>query len=187
MATETTGAAEAQAAAATQPQAGASPEAGSAQAAAQPSATDTVDVAALQRELNDARKEAAKYRTEKNAEQTAKLSAEERLTKQVSDLEKKLADAELRDQERTVRLATFESAQRLGFRNPELAFRLLDRAAVQYAEDGTPRNVEALLSQLAKDNAYLVNQTTDFGGGPRGQTAGKGDMNAYIRRVASGH
>lgn len=185
MANETTGAATAQAADASQPQAGASKDDGQAQAAAQTPSTDTVDVSALQRELAEARKEAAKYRNEKNAAETAKLSTDERLTKQVADLERKLADAEVRDQERTVRLASIEAASRLGFRNPDLAYRLLDRAAVQFGDDGSPKNVESLLTQVAKTDPYLVGTKADVGLGPRGTAAaGAPDMNTYIRRQA---
>lgn len=181
MPTETTGAVEAQVAAASQPQAGASQDAGQAQAAgSQGPATDTVDVAALQRELAEARREAAKYRNDAKAKETAKATTDDR----IAELERQIVERDQRDQERSMRLATLEAASRLGFRNPDIAYRLIDRAAVEFAGDGTPKNVERLLSDIAKSEPYLVGATSDFGGGPRGTPPPTSDVNTLIRRAA---
>lgn len=107
-----------------------------------------------------ARKAAEKAAADAAAElkklQDANLSETEKLRKQVSDYERQVADAATRDQEHRLRLATITGAAKLGFADPEDALRMLDRTAVEFEDDGTPRNVNELLTDLLKRKTYLA-------------------------------
>jgi hypothetical protein len=118
-----------------------------------------------------------------------KLSADERREARIKELEAENAAAEARARSATLRADAFTAASALGFRNPSIAIRLIDQTAVVYGEDGSPKNITALLQVVAKSDPYLVTgSTNDFGGGPRGPApTGTPDMNAVIRRRARGH
>ena len=174
---ETTPAPEAQVAEGAQPQEGTT----SAQAA-----EPTLDAAVLQRELAEARREAAKYRTDLRKATDAQLSESERLQRRVTELEAERAESAARDRERAIRLAALEAAAKLGFRDPDLAVRLVDPSAVEVSDDGTPKNVERLLTDVLTRSPYLARPgaAADFGGGVRGSGPAGTDMNRLIRRAA---
>jgi hypothetical protein len=148
--------------------------------------TTTVDVAVLQRELAEARREAAKHRTDLRKVTDAQLSESERLQRRVTELEAEREAIATRDRERAIRLAALEAAARLGFRDPDLAVRLVDPASVETKDDGTPRNVERLLAEVLARSPYLgrPGASADFGGGQRGTGPSGTDMNSLIRRAA---
>ena len=173
---------------------GAQPQAGTihpesttqAQAAAGTTEPTTVDVAVLQRELAEARREAAKHRTDLRKVTDAQLTETERLQRRVTELEQEREAIASRDRERAIRLAALEAAARLGFRDPDLAVRLVDASAVETRDDGTPKNVERLLADVLARSPYLGRPSTaaDFGGGQRGAGPAGTDMNSLIRRAA---
>jgi hypothetical protein len=171
-----------------QPQAGTTLESQmQAQAAAgTPETTTTVDVVVLQRELAEARREAAKHRTDLRKLTDAQLSETERLQRRLTELEAEREATAAREQERAVRFPALEAAARLGFRDPDLAVRLIDRDAVEVRDDGTPKNVEKLLAELLAKAPYLGRSggNADFGGGNRGAVPPGSDMNSLIRRAA---
>jgi predicted RNase H-like nuclease (RuvC/YqgF family) len=150
-----------------------------------------LSVEALQRKVTELEKDNRSYRQaakQREAAEKAKTEAEmsesERLASRVEELERQLTDREQRAREQSLRLASMTSAQRLGYRNPDIAYRLLDTSAIEFGEDGTPTNVEQMLTALAKSDPYLL-VATDFGGGQRGASAAQGtDMNTLIRRAA---
>ena len=174
---ETVSAPEAQVAEGAQPQEGTT----SAQAA-----EPVIDPAALQRELAEARREAAKYRTDLRKVTDAQLSESERLQRRVTELEAEREATSVRDRERAIRLAALEAAAKLGFRDPHLAVRLVDPSAVEVSDDGTPKNVERLLADVLARSPYLARPgaPADFGGGVRGSGPSGTDMNRLIRRAA---
>ena len=145
-----------------------------------------IDPAALQRELAEARREAAKYRTDLRKLTDAQLSESERLQRRVTELEQERQEAQARDRDRAIRLSALEAAARLGFRDPDLAVRLIDPSAVEVRDDGTPRNVERLLSEVLARSPYLARPgaSADFGGGNRGAGPAGTDMYSLIRRAA---
>jgi len=173
-----------------QPQAGTTTSESTTQAQAAAGTTDqptsTVDVAVLQRELAEARREAAKHRTDLWKVTDAQLSESERLQRRVTELEQERQEAQARDRDRAIRLSALEAAARLGFRDPDLAVRLIDPSAVEVRDDGTPRNVERLLSEVLARSPYLARPgaSADFGGGNRGAGPAGTDMNSLIRRAA---
>jgi len=189
--TEQPGAATAQAADGAQPQAGTgAPQEG----APEVGGTTLTDPVALQRELTEARREAAKHRTElaryKDAESAAAEAAKTELQKAIERAE---AAEKARDQRDVqlkgfqLRLTTIEAARKMGFRNPEIAHRLISESEVDYTDQGEPKNLDALLAKIAKTDPYLVNGqpggSPDLGGGPRG-TPPSPDVNTMIRRAA---
>ena len=183
------GAAPPQAGEGAQPQAGdGTPPAGAPQ-----SGTQITDVAALQKELDDARKEAAQYRTKASAYEKAEAARDEAAK---SEMQKAIERAEAAEKARDeglaqvkayqLRLTTVEAARRLGFRNPDIAHRLVSDSEVEYNADGVPKNIDTLLTKIAASDPYLVNGQAgrpDLGGGPRG-TPAPPDVNSMIRRAA---
>jgi formate-dependent nitrite reductase cytochrome c552 subunit len=75
--------------------------------------------------------------------------------------------------ERT-RNAVTSAAAKADFHDPEDAFRLLDASDFEVDEDGMVRNLDKLISNLAKDKPHLIKgEATSTGsgdGGPRGKT-----------------
>lgn len=188
---DTTGGPATQAVTDPQPQAGTSPssEREGAQAASDAGAAaagGTEDLATAIRERDDARREAARHRAELRRLKDADLSETERLGRELAELRAERDELVRSERERALRYASLEAATRLGFRDPELAVRLLDRDAVETRDDGTPRNVERLLADVLERAPYLGRAGTggDFGGGPRGQAPAGSDMNSLIRRAA---
>lgn len=86
----------------------------------------------------------------------ASKSETERLASKATVAEQKLAAAEQRANDLTLRLTVERAATRAGFHDPDIAYRLLDRTAVELDEAGEPANVEKLLTALAKASPYLV-------------------------------
>jgi hypothetical protein len=198
MAETTTSGPGAQAAPGSQPQVGASQaqaaDAQSSQADGADNASGTEDVAALRRELEEARREAARHRTdanrlksEKQAAEDAKLPEQERLQRRLADLERQASSHEQERRDWQVREAVTRSASKLGYADPVDAFALLDRSALEFADDGTPKNTDRLLADLLRAKPYLAGGTRPMGsfdGGVRGQPAKGQDMNAVLRAAA---
>lgn len=185
--TDDTGAGQAQGADAAQSQGDQPPAQGAAtgqqaQGAGQVAGGD--DRAALEAKLEQLQAENFRYREQRREMEQQQLAAKP-LAEQLEAANAQLQAMKQQQQEQSLQLATVQVATRLGYRNPDLAYRLLDSKAVQYAEDGKPVNVEKLLTDLAKSDPYLL-AATDFGGGSRGTpTGGTGaNMNDLIRQAA---
>jgi hypothetical protein len=146
------------------------------------------DAATLKRELAAVRREAAGYRTKLKTYEDADKTAADKATERIAELEAERDALAAARREDTLRLAASAAARKLGFRNPDLAYRLMATGSVEYDDAGQPKNVERMLDEIAKADQYLVQGTGDWGGGPRGQAAqGVGDMNAIIRERAGRH
>lgn len=130
----------------TTPQAGAETTPGTSQ---QPQAGMTAEEAA--RVIADLRKENAKHRTDLKKFEDAQLTEQQRLEKRATDAE---ATAKAYQQ----RIAAYEvklAAQKLGIIDPDLAL-LAIQSQLEYDDDGTPKNADKLLADLAKAKPYLV-------------------------------
>lgn len=161
------------------------------QAAAATSSTETVDsqatLALLTRERDEARREAAKLRTAAKTAAEAQMTELERAQARVAELERVDAERASRERDRSVRLAAVEEANKLGFRSPDLAYRLIDRGEVDFSDDGEPRNVAKLLKAIAERDPYLLKGNgADFGGGNRGPAPQPNSMDEMIRAKARG-
>lgn len=182
---ETTGVEAPQAGATTQPQAGTSSsgqQPGAQTSAAAASGTDGQDTATLVRERDEARREAAKHRTELQRFQQAQDAQQKTLEQRLADLEKANNELVERESETRVEAAIVAAATRLGFRNPDLAAPIIRSRVV--VEDGRAKNVDQLLKELISKDPYLARSAPDLGGGNRGSGPQGTDMNALIRRAA---
>jgi|YelNatPaOPRAMG01_1025707.scaffolds.fasta_scaffold03111_8 hypothetical protein len=101
-------------------------------------------------------RELEQLRAQIQQHESEKLSETERLQRQVAELERRAAQAERERQERTLRYETMLAAGRLGIVDPDAAWRLIDPAALEYDEDGSPTNVEAVLRDLIRKRPYLA-------------------------------
>lgn len=120
---------------------------------------------------------------------TAQMSEIEKRDARIKELETENAGATVREAERNLRVAAIEAATTLKFKNPGLAWRLLEPSEVKYEDNGTtPKNVEQLLKKIAEAEPYLVNASgSDFGGGSRGKTPGQTpSMDELLRAAARG-
>lgn len=192
------GAAGPQAGTAAQPQAGTTtggqePPAGTGQAPAAGTQSGADDgetaeakAARLERENADLRKEQAANRTKLRT-----LEAAQRDASAATQTDKERADAlatekaalEVRLKDQAVRTSAATAASRLGFRNPDVAYRLLDQGSLTFDDEGQPTNTDKLLEALLKAEPYLGKGAgADYGGGTRGATPGTApDMNDLLR------
>jgi hypothetical protein len=159
------------------------------------SESSTVDVAQVQREREDAVREARNLRNRlkafedaKTAADQAKLSDTERSAARQSSLEAEntALKQQLRDERTRNRIVG--AAQRLGYADPSDAFRLIDRSELEYDEEGNPKHVDKLLGDLLRSKPYLANAaarvTGSADGGVRGGAANQPDMNQMLRQAA---
>lgn len=120
----------------------------------------TLTEAQLRDALEKARKDAAKARVDakrlaeleaaEQQRQEAALSDKERYEKKIADLQAQVADKERQNQERVIRSDIRGAADKLGVK-PELAYRLLDYAAITFNDDGDPTNINALLKAAMEE------------------------------------
>jgi membrane protein involved in colicin uptake len=133
-------------------------------------------VDATAKELEEARKEAAKYRTErkelaaklaeyealKKAEDEAKLSEQEKaqkrseeLAKKLSEYEAKMVAVEARSRALALENAVIAAAPKAGIAHPGAAVKLLDPTTLELNDDGTPKNLDDVLKGLLKEYPFL--------------------------------
>lgn len=87
----------------------------------------------------------------------------ERLEGRATEAESKLTAAQAALTEERLGRAVERAASKLGFHDPDDALALLNRKAVEFDEDGKPKNVEALLKTLAESKPHLVKAESDDG------------------------
>jgi len=169
-----------QAPAAGQPQAGGTaPQAGDETTGT--GAAGTRSLAELEAELARVRREAAGHRA--RATQLEKAQADADAAK-LSDLEKAQRErdtykaqieADRLDRQATInRYEVKLKAAALGIVDPDAAALLLDWESVEYAEDGSPKNVEAALKALLRAKPYLAGQAAQSSGAPMNPASGRG-------------
>ncbi len=149
----------------------------------------TGDLGKLRRENAGLR---GRLRTLEKAEeerQQASMTEVERLKAQLAAKDSEIAELRTRDGERTVRLAVVEVANRLGFRNPEMAYKLLDADAVVRDDEGNPTNVEKLLKNLLEKEPYLGKApgSPDYGAGQRGRSPDSTPGMSELLKKAAGY
>ena len=122
--------------------------------------TNLDDVAALRAELNQARKEAAKYRTaaQKAADaedlrKRAEMSELEKLKADMAKLTQQAQEAEARAQRATAKAAIMRAAN--GFNDPDDALRMIDLDALEVGEDGAIAGLDEAIAKLLKEKPYL--------------------------------
>lgn len=85
----------------------------------------------------------------------SQLSETEKLQKRLAELEQARAAAETQARETLIKSAIVAAAARLNFVDPEDAYSLVNKAAVEF-ENGQPANVEKLVKDLAESRKYLI-------------------------------
>lgn len=134
-----------------------------------------------------ARKRASDAEKELQAVREKDLPEAERLNKRVVDLEQKLADRERELGDVRLRSGVTAIASRLGYTDPDDAWRFVDRSTITFDDDGQPKNLQKVLEDLLASKPYLGKSAGpgDWGAGAAGRVpTGKSDMDAIIRRQA---
>ncbi len=124
-----------------------------------------------------ARQLAAMSEMEK-AQAVVKMTQEEN-----TKLKQKVAETEKAHRERVIRYEVMLKASALGMVDPDVAWRLLDWGALEFAEDGSPKNVEKVLRELVKAKPYLVKATTVAPNINAGATGGGIDEKARAEEI----
>lgn len=91
-------------------------------------------------------------RAAEDAEKSELAKAQER----ASELEKRLAEAAEKQKALSTLSDVTAKAAKLGIVDPDAAYKLLNRSALEYGDDGMPTNTESLLVALLKDKPYLA-------------------------------
>lgn len=102
--------------------------------------------------------------------QEASLSDSEKRDKRLAELERQEANWQRERQDLLLRNAVQAQAVRLGFLDPTDAYGLLDRSAIEFEDDGAPKNLDSVLATLLKAKPHL---------------AANGSVNAGARGTAS--
>jgi hypothetical protein len=87
----------------------------------------------------------------------------EKLAGTAKEASEKLTAAEARARDLAIRLSVERAARKQGFIDEDDAFRLIDHKAVAMDDEGTPTNVETLLTALAKAKPHLVGEANGNG------------------------
>lgn len=154
--------------------------------AAAPAAAPALDPAIIQKELDQARKDAAKYREQIRLREEADKSEEQKRAERVKQIEDENAALKAQVSRSETRTEVLTQAQKLAFKDPMDAYRLVE-SDIEYDDAGKPKNVERLLTELAKAKVYLTNGTTDYGQGPRGSAPNSSsNVDDMIRAAARG-
>jgi len=153
----------------TQPPAGTSPAQAASEAGEnQPESISLEEAKKLRSEANSLRRRLKELEEADRQRAEADLTETQRLQKRLDELEAEKERLATAQQEQAIRMATVTAAARLGFADPELASRLIDRSAVEMDEAGEPKNIPALLAALAKAVGAPPRPTGSADGGARG-------------------
>lgn len=117
-------------------------------------------------DYEDLKKKAAEFDKLQEANKTELEKAQERAAK----AEREAADATTRAQESLLRSSVIAEAARKNVVDPDAAVALIDRTAIEFADDGTPKNLSEVMNTLLDQKPYLVNGS----GGARPDGADQG-------------
>lgn len=117
---------------------------------------DAAYVQKLRAEAAEHRRKLRDFEAAAKAADDAKLSETERTNKRLAELERQHLDWQRERQELTARYAIEREAARLGIVDPDAAYRLLDPANLEFAEDGSPKDVDKALRALLVQRPYLA-------------------------------
>lgn len=138
------------------------PDAGTGQVPTSQPQAGSLNPGDLERELKEARQEAAKYRTQlRDLESKLKeyedkdLSEKEKLVKKAQELEAKLQKAETDRQLAILSAEVKLKAQAKGIIDPDAALKLIDLSEVKIG-DGGIEGLEQAIEKLIKERPYLL-------------------------------
>lgn len=176
--TDETGATGTQADPATQPQAGttgAQAATADGEQSGQPESISLDDARKLRSEASSLRRRLKELEDREAAAEAAKLTEQERLTRANADLAARIAEQDSTLSEMRIASSVTTAAAKLGFVDPADALRMLDRASIQFGEDGSPVDIEKQLAAIATAKPYLVAKRAvgSFDSGRGAPTAGQ--------------
>lgn len=143
----------------------------------------------IQKDAEEARREAARYRTERNTfqqqaqeYQRQNETDQERQQREAQEAKERLEQLERENRDLKVGTALQQAAEKAKAFNPATVAGLLN-ARVQLDDKGTPTNLQDLLTELRQSDPYLFRRTNaDAGEGNEGEgNAPAGGMNDFIR------
>jgi hypothetical protein len=122
----------------------------------------------LRSEAKELRKRLKAYEDAEEARKLAEMSAQQRAEHELAELQTRYANDLREKQEQLTHAEIQRSALQQRIKNPALAERALDTAAIEYDEKGAPTNVDALMKKLIQENPYLADQGSGIapGNGP---------------------
>lgn len=100
----------------------------------------------------------AERAAEKRAAEEAQMSELEKAQSRAAESQRKLADTTRAMQERIIGLTIQVQASKLNIIDSDAAVKLMDWTQLQFDEDGTPTNADAVLAALVAAKPYLVAQ-----------------------------
>lgn len=149
-------------------------------------ASPTDDIAALRRELEATRKEAAAHRTKLKTFEDAQAAAEAAQLSEAQKLAKRAEAAEAAAKQYRAKVIDYEvrlQAQALKIVDPELAA-LAVQPKLEFDDAGNPTNAEALLKDLVKAKPWLLEQAATGNQRPPASSGGATNPGAGARNGA---
>lgn len=142
----------------------------------------------VQRDAQEARQEAARYRTERNTFQQqattlqqAQETEQERQAREAQEAKERMEQLERENRDLKVGQAIQKAATDAKAFNPALVATMLD-AKVTLDDKGTPTNLQDLLKDLRQSDPYLFKRAnTNAGEGAGQESEPTGNMNDVIR------
>lgn len=93
---------------------------------------------------------------QKEEREEAEKSELQKAQERAAELEKQLSAAAEAQKAMAMQTDITAKAAKLGIVDPDAAFKLLDKGAIEYGDDGRPKNTEALLMAMLKERPYLA-------------------------------
>jgi hypothetical protein len=94
-----------------------------------------------------------------------KLSDGEKLLKQLETMKSENETLKSQYRDRDLRFAVLSAATKLNVVDPEAAYALLNKEALEFDDSGQPKNVEAAVKALITDKSYLVGKPAQVASG----------------------
>lgn len=114
----------------------------------------------------------------------ANKSELERAQERANELEAEKRALETRVQEQASRTAVEREAAKAGARRPDQIYKLADLGALEFEEDGTPKNAADVVAAVRADSPELFGGAPPVDQGPRTPAGGEPSMNDRLRQAA---
>lgn len=93
---------------------------------------------------------------ESKARKEAEMSELQKAQERAAELEKQLAASAEANKAIALQADITTKAAKIGIVDPDAAYKLLDKGAIDYSDDGKPTNTEDLLMKMLKERPYLA-------------------------------
>lgn len=142
---------------------------------------------AAKRQAAEARKELDEVKAQLKKFEDTDLSEREKASKRIAELESEKAKFENALRETRARQSLKSAASKANAIDADAVSRLVDIKAVEFGDDGEPKNASELIKSTKEAHPVLFGKGS-ADGGPRGETANgsKSDMNTLLHAAARG-